>query len=261
MFDLREVTVTGVEALLRWDHPTRGVVQPLEFLGLAEDTGAIVPIGRWVLGEACRQGAEWHLDGHPIRVSVNVSARQLEDDAFVEVVRSALAATGFDAASLVLEVAESSLMRDADGTAARLQRLKALGVLIAVDDFGTGYSSLSYLKQFPVDSLKIDRSFIAGISDARESSALIHTLVQLGKDLGIETLAEGIEEQGQFHRLRGEQCDSGQGFLFARPIDGSLVTSFLDTWEQASASDEDSPDRAAGAAPVEVLAADAGSLG
>jgi diguanylate cyclase (GGDEF)-like protein len=235
-FDLREVSVTGVEALLRWHHPDRGIIQPLEFLPLAEETGLIVPIGRWVLGEACGQGAAWHREGHRIRVSVNVSARQLEDEGFVEIVRSALAATGFDPGFLVLEITESILMRDADATVGRLRRLKSLGVLIAVDDFGTGYSSLSYLKQFPVDSLKIDRSFIAGISDARESSALIHTLVQLGKDLGIETLAEGIEEQSQFRRLRGEQCDSGQGFLFARPLASGDVTSFLDTWAQASAS-------------------------
>ncbi|MGE0795224.1 MAG: putative bifunctional diguanylate cyclase/phosphodiesterase, partial [Acidimicrobiia bacterium] len=235
-FDLREVEVTGVEALLRWDHPVRGEIQPLDFLPLAEETGLILPIGRWVLAEACREGAAWHAGGHRIRVSVNVSARQLERDDFVDEVRTALEESGLEATSLVLEVTESTLMRDAAATAERLRRLKALGVLIAVDDFGTGYSSLSSLKQFPVDSLKIDRSFIAGIADARESSALIHTLVQLGKDLGIETLAEGIEEQDQFHRLRGEQCDSGQGFLFARPIDGSGVTAFLESWTASKAS-------------------------
>jgi diguanylate cyclase (GGDEF)-like protein len=236
-FDLREVAVTGVEALLRWDHPQRGVIQPLEFLPLAEETGLIVPIGRWVLGEAARQGAEWHRSGHQIRVSVNVSARQLDRDDFIDDVRAVLSETGFDERFLMLEISESTLMRDADATANRLHRLKALGVLIAVDDFGTGYSSLSYLKQFPVDSLKIDRSFISGITDARESSALIHTLVQLGKALGIETLAEGIEEQGQFARLRVEQCDSGQGFLFARPLAGSAVVPFLDTWSLATATE------------------------
>jgi EAL domain-containing protein (putative c-di-GMP-specific phosphodiesterase class I) len=236
-FDLREVAVTGVEALLRWNHPTRGVVAPLDFLPLAEETGLIVPIGRWVLEEACRHGAAWHRQGHPIRVAVNVSRRQLQREEFVDDVIDVLDQTGFDGRFLVLEVAESTLMRDGAALVERFTRLKGLGLSLAVDNFGVGYSSLSYLKQFPVDSLKIDRTFIAAMTDARESTALIHTLVQLGKDLGIETLAEGIEEHGQFNRLRAEECDSGQGFLFARPLAASAVGAFLDTWAQSEAAE------------------------
>jgi diguanylate cyclase (GGDEF)-like protein len=227
-FDLQTQAVTGVEALIRWDHPDRGIVPPDEFIPLADENAMIIPIGRWVLEKACRQGAEWHAAGHTIGVAVNVSARQLERDEFVEEVRSALTASGFEPDSLTLEITETVLMRDAPAAASRLHALKALGVRIAVDDFGTGYSSLAYLRQFPVDALKIDRSFISGISSNREAAALMHTLVQLGKALGLETLGEGIEEHAQLEQLKLEDCDSGQGFLFARPLDVDAVTRFLD---------------------------------
>jgi diguanylate cyclase (GGDEF)-like protein len=230
IFNLREMTVSGVEALLRWNHPTRGVVQPDLFIPLLEETGLIVSIGRWVLETACQQAADWEQQGYHIAVSVNVSARQLESDQLIDDVSAALADSGLDAASLTVEVTETTLMRDADATALRLGTLKTLGVRIAIDDFGTGYSSLAYLRQFPVDSLKIDRSFIAGIADSAESAALMHTLVQLGKTLGLETLAEGIEETDQLGHLQSEQCDSGQGFLFARPMPVDDVTRFLDSW-------------------------------
>jgi diguanylate cyclase (GGDEF)-like protein len=230
IFNLREMTVTGVEALLRWNHPTRGVVQPDLFIPLLEETGMIVSIGRWVLETACRQAADWTRLGYHLAISVNVSTRQLESDQLIVDVSAALSASGLDAASLIVEVTETALMRDPDATALRLHTLKTLGVRIAIDDFGTGYSSLAYLRQFPVDSLKIDRSFISGIADSPESAALMHTLVQLGKTLGLETLAEGIEESDQLGHLQGEQCDSGQGFLFARPLAVDDVGQFLDTW-------------------------------
>ena len=224
-FDLATNSVTGVEALLRWQHPTRGLVMPDEFIPLAEETGLIVPIGAWVVRQACHQGADWQRHDNTVGVSVNVSARQLDNDAgYVADVRAALSDSGLRPDSLTLEITETALMRDADASAGHLRALKDLGVRIAIDDFGTGYSSLGYLRQFPVDSMKIDRSFISGIADNPEAGAIMHTLVQLGKALGIETLAEGIEESGQLNRLQREACDSGQGYLFARPLTANDVS-------------------------------------
>jgi diguanylate cyclase (GGDEF)-like protein len=227
-FDLQSERVIGVEALIRWNHPTRGVIAPIEFIPIAEESGLIVPIGRWVLQEACMQAAHWYGDGHRIGMAVNVSGRQLDHDELIEDVRNALADSGLDPTTLTLEITETTLMRDAEATAKRLHMLKQLGVRIAIDDFGTGYSSLAYLRQFPVDALKIDRSFISGIAGSKGSAALIHTLVQLGKTLDIETLAEGIEEQSQLETLQREHCDHGQGFLFSRPLNVDAVEKFLD---------------------------------
>jgi diguanylate cyclase (GGDEF)-like protein len=233
-FDLQSERVIGVEALIRWCHPTRGVIPPIEFIPVAEESGLIVPIGRWVLQEACRQAKTWHTNGHCIDMSVNVSGRQLDDDQLIEDVRRPLMENGLDPATLTLEITETTLMRDADATAERLHLLKELGVRIAIDDFGTGYSSLAYLRQFPADALKIDRSFITGIAGSKESAALIHTLVQLGKTLGIETLAEGIEDQAQLETLQREHCDHGQGFLFSRPLDVDAVEQFLKADQSAA---------------------------
>jgi diguanylate cyclase (GGDEF)-like protein/PAS domain S-box-containing protein len=227
-FDLQSERVIGVEALIRWHHPTRGVVEPSQFIPIAEESDLIVPIGRWVLQEACAQAAAWQAAGHRLGMSVNVSARQLDRDDLIEDVRQALEHSGLDATTLTLEVTETTLMRDAEATARRLVALKQLGVRVAIDDFGTGYSSLAYLRQFPVDALKIDRSFIGGIASSKESAALIRTLVQLGKTLNIETLAEGIEEPAQLRALQREQCDQGQGFLFARPLSVEAIEKFLD---------------------------------
>jgi diguanylate cyclase (GGDEF)-like protein/PAS domain S-box-containing protein len=228
-FDLQSESTTGFEALLRWRHPKRGVVSPEEFIPIAEHSGLIVPIGAWVLGEACRQAAAWHEHGHPVGMSVNVSAVQLDSDALLDEVQHALEGSGLDPAALTLEVTETTLMRDAKATAKRLHALKRLGVRIAIDDFGTGYSSLAYLRQFRADALKIDRSFISSIATSNESSALIHTLVQLGKTLNIETLAEGIEDSSQLKTLQREQCDRGQGFLYARPLDPAAAQAFLES--------------------------------
>jgi diguanylate cyclase (GGDEF)-like protein len=227
-FDLQSETVIGVEALIRWRHPTRGTLPPSEFIPIAEATGLIVPIGRWVLDEACRQLAVWHSQGHHLGVAVNVSARQLDGDELIEDVTRALHESEISPASLTLEVTETALMRDPEATAERLHLLKDLGVRVAIDDFGTGYSSLSYLRQFPADALKIDRSFISGIASSRQSAALLQTLVQLGKTLEIATLAEGIEDQVQLQTLQREQCDHGQGFLFSRPLHVDAVEAFLE---------------------------------
>jgi EAL domain-containing protein (putative c-di-GMP-specific phosphodiesterase class I) len=227
IFDLSTEQPTGVEALLRWRHPTRGIIPPDVFIPIAEQNGLIVAIGRWVLHQACRQTAHWHANGHPLAISVNVSGRQLDHDELIDDVQDALDAAELDASALTIEITETALMKDPHAAAERLSRLKALGVRVAIDDFGTGYSSLSYLRLFPVDAIKIDRAFINTISTSTESNALIHTLVQLGKTLGLQTLGEGIEHQTQLQHLQAEQCDLGQGFLYARPLDPDQIDAFL----------------------------------
>jgi len=226
-FDLRDMSPTGVEALIRWQCPTRGLVQPNDFIPLLEETGLITEVGRWVLDSACGQAAVWHAEGYPVGMAVNVSARQLDSDQICEDVRCALAASGLPAGSLTLEITETTLMRDTQETVRRLTAIKELGVRVAIDDFGTGYSSLGHLRQFPVDALKIDRSFITGLASNREGESLVHTLVELGKALCIETIAEGIEEANELSLLREQECDGGQGFLFARPLDAEATRAFL----------------------------------
>jgi diguanylate cyclase (GGDEF)-like protein len=232
-FDLQTKKAIGAEALLRWRHPTRGALSPDEFIPIAEESGLIVPIGRWVLHEACTQACIWRSRGHQMGVAVNVSARQLDDDTLIEDVRSALGDSGLEPYALTLEVTETALMRDPEATARRLRALKRLGVRIAIDDFGTGYSSLAYLRQFPADALKIDRSFVSDVAASQQSTALVRTLVQLGKTLNIETLAEGIEDRAQLQTLRREHCDHGQGFLFSRPLDAEALERFLREAESA----------------------------
>jgi diguanylate cyclase (GGDEF)-like protein len=230
--DLHDMRPTGVEALIRWKHPVRGVVQPDDFIPLLEENGLIVEVGRWVLREACRRGAAWRAAGYPIGMAVNVSGRQLDTDRIVADIAEALSHSGLDPEALTIEITETTLMRNIEETAQRLTQIKALGVRIAIDDFGTGYSSLAHLQRFPVDALKIDRSFILGLTHNQEGETLIRTLVQLGKSLSIETFAEGIEQQEELSLLRGEDCDSGQGFLFARPLDVAATEKFLQNWAE-----------------------------
>ena len=219
-----------MEALIRWRSPVRGVVQPDDFIPLLEETGLISEVGAWVLARPAVQGARWRAAGHPVGIAVNVSARQLDTDEFVAEVREALADSGLDPGALTLEITETTLMRNAEETARRLVAIKELGVRIAIDDFGTGYSSLAYLQRFPVDALKIDRSFISRVCQDPEGETLIRTLVQLGKALSIETLAEGIEQSRELSLLKEEHCDRGQGFLFARPLDVAACDLFLADW-------------------------------
>jgi diguanylate cyclase (GGDEF)-like protein len=234
-FSLRDMRPTGMEALLRWRSPARGVVQPNDFIPLLEETGLIVDIGTWILEQACLQGVSWREEGHPIGVAVNVSARQLDSDEFVTDVRRILDETGLDPDSLTIEITETALMRDVAQTAMRLASVKELGVRIAIDDFGTGYSSMAHLQRFSVDALKIDRSFITQMTHNREGETIIRTLVQLGRALSIETLAEGIEQPHELTLLQGERCDSGQGFLFARPLDAAETAAFLEGWSAEKA--------------------------
>jgi diguanylate cyclase (GGDEF)-like protein len=218
IFRLEDQKMTGVEALLRWRHPTRGLVMPGEFIPALEATEMILDVGRFVLEEACRQAAEWAQAGRPLTVSVNASGRQLDREDFVGLVERTLAGSGLQPRLLTIEITETTLMQDAELSAMRLRALKRAGVKLAIDDFGTGYCSLAYLQQFPVDSLKIDRSFVSQMESSSEGAALVRTIVQMGRDLNLDTLAEGIETTEQLARLQLEECKSGQGYLFARPL-------------------------------------------
>jgi diguanylate cyclase (GGDEF)-like protein len=231
-FDLRTMTPTGVEALIRWRRPGRGIAQPEEFIPLLEESRLIVDVGAWVLGEACAQGAKWQEAGYPLNLAVNVSALQLDTDDLLGHVEEALDSSGLQASSLTIEITETTLMSNAEETARRLTALKDLGVRIAVDDFGTGYSSLAHLRQFPVDVLKIDRSFISQLAEGCEGEILLHTLVQLGKALSIETTAEGIERPQDLSLIQSNDCDNGQGFLFTKPLSAQDADSFFQQWPQ-----------------------------
>ena len=235
-FDLSDMSPTGLEALIRWRHSTRNIVLPNDFIPLLESTELIIPVGKWVLEESCRQGVIWRQAGHTVGIAVNVSARQLDTDQFVTDVRNALSESGLEPGALTLEITETTLMRNLEETSRRLSAVRKLGVRIAIDDFGTGYSSLAHLQRLPIDALKIDRSFISRLTDSPEGEALIHTLVQLGKALSIETLAEGIEEPEELAMLQQEHCDSGQGFLYARPMDAAASETFLQAWARRHSS-------------------------
>jgi diguanylate cyclase (GGDEF)-like protein/PAS domain S-box-containing protein len=211
--------IVGAEALLRWRIPQRGTIAPRRFITLAEETGLIVPIGKWVLESACAQNKAWQDAGlPPLVVSVNVSARQFRQDGLVQTVAEVLHSTGLEPRYLELELTESMVMHDAPQLVAMLDDLKALGVKMAVDDFGTGYSSLSYLKRFPVDRLKVDRSFVEHMTSDADDATIVRAIIALGHNLGLKVVAEGVESAQQARALRAYQCDEAQGFLFARPL-------------------------------------------
>jgi diguanylate cyclase (GGDEF)-like protein len=222
--------VFGLEALLRWQHPVRGLVAAEEFLAVAEETGLIVPIGAWVLREACAQAASWVAEANehaPLTVSVNLSARQLVDDDLLATVQSALASADLDPSLLVLEITESTLMGDRERAIEVLHELTGMGVQIGIDDFGTGQSSLAYLRSLPVHTLKIDHSFVEGLGDDPEGGAIVAAIVQLGHALGLSVTAEGVETTGQLEELRALGCDLGQGFYFAHPQPGAIVRALV----------------------------------
>jgi diguanylate cyclase (GGDEF)-like protein len=217
-----------LEALLVWDHPELGRILPSHFIPIAEDCGMIVPIGEWVLLEACRQSALWRrASGAPVPVSVNVSAHEFSRPDFVTAVERALAATGLPPADLMLELTESTIMPAIERAVARMKQLHALGVKLAIDDFGVGYSSLGYLRRFPVDVLKIDRSFLAGVGSPTDTSPLVTAIVELAHAMGLIVVAEGIENQRQLEVLRAAGCDRMQGYLFARPLAAEQVETLL----------------------------------
>lgn len=221
--------LAGLEALVRWRHPTRGLLPPSEFLDLAEQTGDIVGLGKWVLEEACRQAQLWkdRYPSHRFTMSVNLSPNQLFQPDVVETVHGALHAAGLSPADLVLELTEGVMVTDEVVTVGRLHALKSLGVQLAVDDFGTGYSSLSYLRRLPVDILKIDKLFIDGLTDGPTEAAFARSIIKLAQTLGLETVAEGVEEAGQVNALRDLRCEQAQGFHFAKPLNVDGVDALL----------------------------------
>ena len=229
--DLETDRISGVEALLRWEHPEWGLVLPERFISIAEECGLIVSIGRWVLGEACAQAVRWRDNGiAAVSIAVNVSALEFRHRDFFDHALAVLHATGVDPACLQLELTESVLMRDVAASADLLAKFKAIGVQIAVDDFGTGYSSLSYLNQFPIDVLKIDQSFVKAIDAQRGSNgAIVSAVIGMGKNLHQRVIAEGVEDAGQLAFLKAHKCNEGQGYLFSRPVNAAQMQAMLNT--------------------------------
>jgi diguanylate cyclase (GGDEF)-like protein len=229
--DLRTGEIKGVEALVRWDHPTRGLLAPGEFIWLAEETGLIVPIGAWVLREALWQGERWRQTrpGSSLQISVNLSTRQHDDPELIRTVEEALDETGTNPERLCLEITETTVIKDLDSTLSTLEALKALGTSLSIDDFGTGYSSLSSLKKLPVDALKVDRSFVSGLGNGHgaQDAAIVTAVVTLAHTLGMTAIAEGIESPRQLEQLKELECDMGQGFYFARPRPAPAISELI----------------------------------
>jgi diguanylate cyclase (GGDEF)-like protein/PAS domain S-box-containing protein len=218
-FNLQTGQITGVEALIRWGHPQRGMVPPAQFVPIAEECGLILPIGRWVLLEACRQARAWSDSGlGVVPVAVNVSAVEFGDKDFISGVRAVLIATGVEPANLELELTESVLMQDAESTVRTLGELKAMGVTLAIDDFGTGYSSFTYLRRFPVDALKLDKSFVQEITENPGNATIVSAMINIGKSLNLRVIAEGVETRRQLNFLQSHECDEGQGYYFSHPV-------------------------------------------
>jgi len=228
--DIRTGRIFGAEALIRWVHPERGMVSPAEFIPLAEEIGLMIPIGQWVLQEACLQAKSWHDAGFTqFKVAVNLSERQFRQNTLVLVVSQALAKSGLDPAALELELTEGTIMRNAEETVFTLTELKAMGMHISVDDFGTGYSSLSYLKRFPIDIIKIDRSFVEDITMDADDAAITASIIAMARSLKLDVIAEGVETMAQAHALRDKGCVYMQGYLFSRPLDASMMRQALET--------------------------------
>ena len=226
--DMDTGRIAGAEALLRWRVPQRGLVSPARFISVAEDTGLIVPIGRWVLHSACKQARDWQLAGlPPIVVSVNVSPRQFREGNIVSTIAEALRVTGLEARYLQIELTEGLAMHGAEKYVEMLGQIKALGVQIAVDDFGTGYSSLSYLKRFPVDQLKVDRSFVIDLATDPDDAVIVQAIIALGHKLNLRVVAEGVETTEQLEFLRQSGCDEMQGYLFGMPMIASDFAALL----------------------------------
>ncbi|QGQ94662.1 bifunctional diguanylate cyclase/phosphodiesterase [Paenibacillus psychroresistens] len=233
--DLISDQITGVEALVRWQHPSRGLVPPLEFIPLAEETGMIVPIGEWVLRTACRQNVEWQMAGYtPMRVAVNLSAYQFKQSNIVQTVAEILRETGLNPKYLELEITESIAMQNAEQVIQTLEALKLLGIQISIDDFGTGYSSLSYLRNFPIDRLKIDKTFVDNITDSAGDAVIAESIIAMAKSLKLEVIAEGVETKEQYQFLKSSGCHEMQGYFFSKPLPVDRLTSKLSRLSAAS---------------------------
>jgi EAL domain-containing protein (putative c-di-GMP-specific phosphodiesterase class I) len=237
--DIASGQITGMEALLRWQHPDLGMVAPMQFIPVAEETGLIVPIGKWVLQAACLQNVAWQRQGLPrLNIAVNLSARQFSDEHLPQDIASILRSTGMEACLLEIEIHERLLMHDTDKTLRTLTALKAMGVRIAIDDFGTGYSSLATLQEFPLDTIKIDRSFIRDLTARGESSSLTEAIIAMGKTLSLTVVAQGVETKEQADFLRDHACDEFQGFYFNKPMPGQQFTELLQTKNPGTALDD-----------------------
>jgi EAL domain-containing protein (putative c-di-GMP-specific phosphodiesterase class I) len=228
--DLKTGAIIGAEGLIRWNHPTRGLITPAQFISVAEDCGLIIPIGKWVTRESCQHAKAWADAGLPIaKIAVNVSSLEFRDENFVTNLLATLEETGLDPKLLVLELTESVLMQRAETTASILQVVRQKGARVAIDDFGTGYSSLSYLRKFPVDILKIDQSFVRQISASEEDRAIVTAVIGLAHNLRLRVIAEGVETQDELAFLRDCQCDEVQGYYFSRPLPADAFAELLRT--------------------------------
>jgi EAL domain-containing protein (putative c-di-GMP-specific phosphodiesterase class I) len=228
--------ITGVEALVRWQHPDMGLVPPAQFIPLAEETGLIVPLGKWVLHAACAQGVAWQKQGlPPVHIAVNLSARQFADDDLVQDIAQALKSTGLPPNLLELELTESMVIQNSERAGRVLGEIKAMGVRLAIDDFGVGYSSLTHLKRFPIDTLKVDRSFIRDVPADVEDRAITEAIIAMGKSLNLTVVAEGVETKEQQAFLKEHACDEMQGFFFSKPIPGEAFAELLRQRVQAKA--------------------------
>ena len=230
IIDLQSGRMTGMEALVRWNHPKRGQIQPMEFIPTAEETNLIIPLGRWILEEACMQARQWQNQYDcetTLSITVNLSSRQFKDNSLIETVTGALSKSGLPPESLILEITENTMLENSEATGKKFHELRDLGIRLAIDDFGTGYSSLSYLQRFPIDILKIDKSFIDKINDSREGAAVARAIITMGDTLRLKTIAEGIETGEQITKLQNLGCELGQGFLFAKPLDKHDMNTFL----------------------------------
>jgi EAL domain-containing protein (putative c-di-GMP-specific phosphodiesterase class I) len=228
--------IVGFEALARWQHPSRGLIYPSEFISVAEETGLIIPLGKWVMEESCRQMKKW-LDTYsiqpPLSICVNFSSKQFLQPGLAEQIDGVLQETGLPASCLKLELTESMIMENPEASSTLLHRLKKLGIQLGIDDFGTGYSSLSYLHRFPIDTLKIDRSFVNSMVEKKEEAEIVRTIITLAHNLGVNVIAEGVENPQQLQALKALYCESGQGYLFSNPVDGYYAEKLIQSWQKA----------------------------
>ena len=231
LFDFKRNKIGSFEALVRWNHPVRGMVSPAEFIPLAEEIGVIIKLGEWVLRQACLEAAKWP-DG--IKIAVNVSPAQFKNEGLAEVVMEALRDSGLNPSRLELEITESVILSDARSTLDVLNRIRDLGVRFAMDDFGTGYSSLSYLRSFPFDKVKIDQSFTRDLDAKADSSVIVRAIIGLCKSLGMRVAAEGVETQSQLDFLFWEGCDEAQGYYFSRPVPSPRVLGLIEKWDHGA---------------------------
>jgi len=236
--ELGTENIAGFEVLIRWNHPTRGIVPPLEFIPIAEDTGLILPIGNWVMHESCRQMSEWRKQfpaAQNLIISINLSARQLEHPDLLSQIRETLRETELNPRCIKLEITESVVMNNAEQSVKTIDELRKMGIRVSIDDFGTGYSSLSYLHRFPIDTLKIDRSFVNRIGDDSESSEIVQTIINLASNLGMEVVAEGVETEEQLDFLKNMNCGYGQGYYYSRPVDNLSATEIVENLREEDA--------------------------